>query len=327
VTSCISANININMNTFEEMKLANCLSGPMFFLNKLKNAPKNVALKFRCKKRIKLLDALVLSTKESIITPLKTAEVSLIVSFTTYSKRIHDAHLVVESIAQQTLKPHRIILWLDENEFTLETITEALKMQVKRGLEVRFCPNFRSYKKLIPTLQHFPDANVITIDDDILYPPDMIEILLKEHQMFPEYVLGNRVHRIRLNGHGEVLPYINWEWEIKRGGADDLVFITSGGGTLFPSKCFSREVMNSDVFLEICPNADDVWFKAMSLLNGVKSKKVNDDRAFSERFLPIPGSQDIALFKYNVDECGNDKQLKAVFEKYDLFKYLKYEAV
>jgi len=283
---------------------------------------KGLEAKVSYKIRSYFLSDAALTNKGMMTRPLVNGDTELIVSFTTYSKRIHEAHLVVESIAQQTVKPHRLILWLDENEFTLETIPYVLRRQVERGLEVRFCPNYRSYKKLIPTLQDFPDANVITIDDDILYPSDMIEILLKEHQMFPEYVLGHRAHRIRPNSYGEVLPYIDWEWEIKRGGADDLVFITSGGGTLFPSKCFSREVMNSDVFLEICPNADDVWFKAMSLLNGVKSKKVNDGRAFSERFLPIPGSQDIALFKYNVDECGNDTQLKAVFDKYDLFKYL-----
>lgn len=291
-------------------------------LKKLNNLSRNLARALRCKIISKYLMNLVRTSRTKITSSIMVGETELIVSFTTYNKRIHDAHLIVESIAQQTVKPHRFILWLNEDEFSLETIPLILRKQIDRGLEVRFCPNYLSYKKLIPTLQNFPDANIITIDDDILYPRDMIEILLKEHAMYPDYILGHRAHRIRLNNQGDVLPYIQWEWEIKDGGVGDLVFITTGGGTLFPSKCFSMEAVNSDVFLEICSKSDDVWFKAMALLNGVKSKKINDDRVFGERFLPILGSQDIALFKYNVDECGNDKQLKAVFEKYDLFKCL-----
>ena len=109
-----------------------------------------------------------------ITRPLEEGETELIVSFTTYNKRIHDVHLVVESIAQQTVKPHRLLLWLDEDEFTQDTIPLILHKQIERGLDIRFCPNYRSYKKLVPTLQCFPNANIITVDDDILYPHDIV---------------------------------------------------------------------------------------------------------------------------------------------------------
>jgi len=265
-----------------------------------------------------LLSSALTSTKP-ITQLLKDGEIELIVSLTTYNKRIHDVHLVVESIARQTVKPHRLLLWLDEEEFSMNSIPPILHKQIKRGLEVYFYPNYRSYKKLIPALTDFPEANIITIDDDILYPDEMIEILLDEHNLFPRYILGHRAHKIRLNSNNELLPYNEWEYETQDSEASDFIFLTSGGGTLYPACSFNKEVLNCDAFLELCPHADDVWFKAMSLLNSVKCKKVQGYWIFSDYFLPLRGSQDIALFKYNVDKGGNDTQLKAVFDKYGLF--------
>lgn len=253
-----------------------------------------------------------------ITRPLEEDETELIVSFTTYDKRIHDVHLVIESIAQQTVKPHRLLLWLDEDEFTQDTIPLILHKQIERGLDIRFCPNYRSYKKLVPALQCFPNANIITIDDDILYPHDMIEMLVKEHAVYPKCILGHRAHKIKYDEKNKVLPYKQWEFETTDSSASDLIFLTGGAGALYPAQCFDDEVLNSDVFLSICPHADDMWFKVMALLNNVKCKKVNDVRGFSERFVGIKSSQDIALYNINLGESLNDIQLKSLVNKYSL---------
>ena len=268
-----------------------------------------------CKIRANSLLKIALSSTESIVSLTISNETELIVSLTTYNKRVHDVHLVIESIAQQTLKPNRLILWLDENEFTLETIPLILHKQIARGLEIRFCPNYKSYKKLIPTLKLFPDANVITIDDDILYPHDMIEMLMKEHFRYPKHIIGHRAHEVKLKNN-EILPYNKWENETKNHQSSILCFITTGGGTLFPANSFNSEVVNDEIFSSLCANADDIWFKAMALLNNTECKKVNDDRIFFNRFLLLPDSQDIALYKNNI--INNDKQLKAVFDYYEL---------
>ena len=260
---------------------------------------------------------LALTSDKDIVSKQIAGETELIVSFTTYNKRIHDVHLVVESIAQQTFKPNRLILWLDEDEFTLETIPLVLHKQIARGLEVRFCPNYKSYKKLIPALKLFPNANIITIDDDILYPYDMVEMLTIEHKSNPTTIIGHRAHKINVSNN-KILPYQLWENETKNHQSSNLCFITTGGGTLFPVNSFNSEVLNIEVFLSLCPNADDVWFKAMALLNNTGCKKVNDDRDFFNRFLLLSNSQDIALYRTNI--INNDIQLKAVFDYYDLHK-------
>jgi len=257
-----------------------------------------------------------LSSKEQIIVAKGVTQTELIVSFTTYSKRIHDVHLVIESIAQQTLKPNRLILWLDEEEFTLETIPLILHKQIKRGLEVRFCPNYRSYKKLIPTLQLFPDANIITIDDDVLYPHDMIEMLVKEHCIYPKYIIGHRVHEFTFHQNGELSPYKNWVHQTEDTSPSLSKMAIGIGGVFYPRNALNEEVFNIEKLTELSPFADDIWFKAMALLNNTKCKKVNDDRDFFNRFLLLPNSQDIALYQENI--INNDKQLNAVFNYYHL---------
>ena len=51
----------------------------------------------------------------------------IIVSLTTYNKRINTVFLTIESIFEQTVKPDKIVLWLDKNEFSIDTIPSTLK--------------------------------------------------------------------------------------------------------------------------------------------------------------------------------------------------------
>ena len=41
--------------------------------------------------------------------------------------------------------------------------------------------DIRSYKKLIPALKNFPTDVIITADDDVIYPEDWAERLLKSY--------------------------------------------------------------------------------------------------------------------------------------------------
>ncbi len=264
-----------------------------------------------------------LTSNESIVSDDIRHDKQLIVSFTTYSKRIYDVHLVIESIGQQTEKPNRLILWLDEDEFNVETIPNILHKQIKRGLEVRFCKNLKSYKKLVPTLKEYPDSNIITIDDDIIYPYDMIEGMVREHKLHPNCVIGNRVHRIVFDKNNNLCKYNDWEHEVVESYPSKLHMATGVGGILYPSGSLNKECVNEDCFLNLAPNADDIWFKAMAILNNFETKKVHDNRDFNKRFLLIENGQDIALGINNVIEGANDNQIGRVFSKYNITNLLK----
>ncbi len=53
------------------------------------------------------------------------------------------------------------------------------------GLEIRFCENLRSYKKIVPALQEYPDAILVTADDDWLYTQDWLAGLWHPYERHP----------------------------------------------------------------------------------------------------------------------------------------------
>ncbi|HIF9091537.1 TPA: glycosyltransferase family A protein [Photobacterium damselae] len=240
-----------------------------------------------------------------------------IVTLTTYGNHIHDIHYVIRSILKQTVRPEFIVLWLDEIEFNDDDIPISLSELKKYGLLIKYCNDIKSYKKIIPSINKYKNYNLITIDDDYLYPDDMIETLIKESIKYPNVIITHRAHYIKFKG-GDVDKYNNWEYETKINKPSHYIFPTTGGGVFFPAKIFTNEVTNQDIFMSLCPSADDVWLKIMALISNVKCKKVDDDRNWDSRFVELNVSQTNALSLINVGNSHNDKQLEMVMKYYGL---------
>lgn len=246
----------------------------------------------------------------------------VIVSLTTYSKRIYDVHLTIASIMEQTMKANRIILWLDYS-FEHQTLPQALQILQNKGLEIKFCKDIRSYTKLIPSLKNFPNDIIITIDDDIIYDFDLLEKLITAYIKDPSFIYCNRQHMMKKDKKGYLRPYRDWLWASNNPDANILNFPTGVGGVLYPPHSLDQEVFNESVFLDICKYADDVWFKAMAMKKGTLSRKVYTHSNKSTDYIEIDNVQDIGLRNINtLGEELNDKQIKAVFHKYGLFTLL-----
>ena len=245
----------------------------------------------------------------------KYCDNDIIVSLTTYGRRFYDVYLAIESIMQQSMKPNRIVLWLAD-EMKNENIPQVLRNQQNRGLEIRYCKDIRSYTKLIPSLKEFSSSAIITIDDDYLYHFDLIENLVNAHRKNHNLIYCAWAYRIKLNKNKKFEKYAKWGknpyYDIS-----PLNFPRGVGGILYPPHCFSQEVFNEQVFTDICKYADDVWFKAMALLNGVMSQKI-----FTHNNLKNNNAQYTSLSLINIDNEMNDVQLKAVFDKYNLYDRL-----
>ena len=273
-------------------------------------------------RRFQLIDHILNDTQPGV-SGERYADYDFIVSLTTYGKRLYDVAFTIESIMQQSMKANRIVLWLDES-FRGKTLPKSLQNQQKRGLEIAFCKDIRSYKKIIPSLKKFPDNAIITIDDDILYDYDVLERLIMSHKECPQYIQAIRVHRIILDSHHVPVPYNKWTWNSKETGPHRLNFLTGGAGALYPPHCFDDEVFNERVFMDICPYADDVWLNAMALKNNVLVNKVYTREYVDNGLLVNAGVQDIGLNVTNIQgKKLNDQQLSAVLGKYNLYKNFK----
>ena len=257
------------------------------------------------------------------ISRAEIADKPVVVSLTTYGQKIYDVYLTIESLLNQTLPPNKVVLWLSEKHFTFETLPETLCRQMRRGLEVRFCKDIGPYTKLIPSLKAFPESVIITVDDDIIYPMDMIENFIRAYREDPNKIYYNRGHEIRLNSRGKVMPYLEW---CKKGygtGCSLLNFPLGVYGVLYPVGCFHEDICREDIFLELCPYADDVWFKAMSLVNRVECRCIESYARVGNGFFSIETDTERALARTNVDEGMNDVQIEKVFELYGLTGWLK----
>jgi hypothetical protein len=270
-----------------------------------------------------VLEQNILHLTESGISNTKYCNSDIIVSLTSYGKRIYDVALTIESIMEQTMKANKIILWLDYS-FEKKELPYTLTILKKRGLEINYCEDILSYKKIIPTLKTYPNDVIITFDDDILYDFDVIERLMISYLNTPNFIHCLRHHKMKFDSkHTDLLPYVQWDIEAKNEDLTFLNFFTSGAGTLFPPHSLDSNVTDSDTFFKICKYADDVWLNAMAILKGTYSKQCYTRTINSIEGVLNYNVQDIALANKNFKAGGNDIYIKEVFNKYNIYALLK----
>lgn len=242
----------------------------------------------------------------------------LIVSLTSIPSRIETLWITVESLLRQSYKPDRIILWLAEDEFKDGSLPNELTGLQKRGLEIRYCQNLRSYKKFYYAMQEFPDSLLVTVDDDIIYTERMLEELVRLYVKYPGNIICNRSHHVKLRHNGALKSYKEWEHyndrKIKEI-PEYANFFTGCGGTLFPVQRFVPEIYNKTVFMQLAPKADDVWLNLMAWISGMK---VVNTKGVDGYVITVGGTQIKSLTQINVCGGQNDKQLKAVIDWYHI---------
>lgn len=246
----------------------------------------------------------------------------LTVSLTTYGKKIYDVYLTIESLLNQTVKPNHIILWLSQDEFTSKDIPQILKNQENRGLEIKYCNDLGSYKKIIPALMSYPDHVIITVDDDIIYPFDLVECLIKAYCNNPNKIYCLKAHPILIDNRNKVLPYTEWV-KIECKGSSLYNLPVGVYGVLYPKNCFHEDVTRSDIFCDLAPFADDIWLKTMSLLKGIECEKLDKLSKIGNPFISIDNKMEKSLARINVDAGYNDIQIKKIFDKYHIDDILK----
>jgi hypothetical protein len=249
-----------------------------------------------------------------------TKNVPVILSLTSHGDRINSAHIAIETLLRQTAAAERLILWISD-KYSIAGLPAPLQRQMRRGLDVRLVPDIGPYTKIIYALREFPEHTIVTVDDDSVYAADLLGRLHDAYTVQPDCVHCHRAHEMIFDENGYLKPYFEWRRRVDDNDAPShLIFPTGVGGVLYPPGALHTEVFNQEVFRAICPTADDVWLKAMALLNGVKSKRMPG----SHREFPlVSGTKASGLFYKNICEKRNDRQIEAVFTHYDLLTRLQ----
>jgi hypothetical protein len=137
-----------------------------------------------------------------------------------------------------------------------------------------------------------------------------------QHKKYPKDIICYRAHLIKKNNN-RLRPYLEWmNYDLRKFSQGMNLFPTGSVGVLYPPDSLNKEVFNSKTFLKICPLADDVWFKSMSLLNKTNCRRVFKNK--NPQFVILRNTQKTSLYKENIGLGKNDEQINKVFEKYNL---------
>lgn len=269
---------------------------------KVKEIPKSLYRQFR-------LRATAVATLHQPSRP----EAPVIVSLTSIPQRIRSVDLVIRSLLKQTLLPEKIVLWLPEA--LRGRVPEALKALEHNRFRMAFSPLTCPHKKLIHSLEEYPDNPIVTCDDDLMYPESWLEKLYRTHLEYPEDIIGHQIRYIRYAADGSLLPYPDWVVPPDGGSNPKAYMAVGAGGVLYPPGALDPRVQDREMFLELSPRADDLWFKMMGLLAGTRVRPSGDH---SGEPIPILGSQKTSLKKTNINRDKNREQWVRLTEHFGL---------
>lgn len=233
---------------------------------------------------------------------------SLIVSLTSYPARYPTLAKTLKSLLDQDVAADRTVLWVAHDD--LAALPAEVRALEAYGLEIQACADTRSFKKLIPALHAFPDASIVTADDDVYYRPGWLGDLVAAARADPGAIVAHRCHLALHDGDGIFRPYGAWRRATAEPAdtGEGMLFPTGVGGVLYPPGALDPRVLDVASFQALCPRADDVWFFWMARLAGTRS------RGLGMHSEPVAwdGSQEVALFHQNFVAGENDNQIAAM---------------
>jgi len=255
----------------------------------------------------------------------------IIVSMTTVQHRLDLLYAAIISIIEQNIRPFKIVVWIPEN---IVDIPSRLNNFVKFGLEINRVKDIGPHTKLIYALKKFCNKKIITIDDDIIYPENMIKTMLNVNHLYPNAIVANWARELTFDSNGKVKeiragklitpPTLERTIEpnfLNQIEPNILYFPYGTSGVLYPKNSFGTIVFNLDLMKKLCPTEDDIWFKATSMLNGTKVAVTT--LGINPKHHCITGSQIDALRYINHGKKRNYEQLVKSFDELGIYNILK----
>ena len=177
--------------------------------------------------------------------------------------------------------PKKWILVLSEEDYP-KGLPRHLQKLESRGVEILWVQNNPyAVKKLLPVIEKYPEYAIITLDDDIIYHPTLLEGLVnyakKDIRAVIGYV-GKDLHKKREKLH----VYYRQNYPASAITASEQVYLIGWGGIYYPPKSLDDRVLDMAAVNRIVPGrGSDIWFWAAAHAKNTKQvclglpKKIN----------------------------------------------------
>ena len=203
----------------------------------------------------------------------------VVVSLTSYPPRFDTLHLTLRTLLRQSVRPDRLVLWIARED--IESLPHKVRKLERRGVEIRTCEDLRSFKKIIPALDAFSDAMIVTADDDLYYDREWLADLLAAVRPGAHEVVCHRASRFPITGP-TMPPLCEWVQDVTEFESTqpsrDLV-LSSGAGAVFSPGVLHSDVSNSLLFNGITPMCDDTWLAWMIFRSGASIRTSGHPRS------------------------------------------------
>ena len=186
----------------------------------------------------------------------------IVVSLTTHGERVKHIQPALKSLLKQTIKPYKIVVTLSDADYA-KIPSNIISFMNEHKIETITCEkDLGPHTKYYFAMQKYRNNPIVTVDDDIVYDNNLLELLLKGYNKFPNCVSANRVHKIKYNTDGTPIDYMKWQIQYK----DEYMkpsfdlFATGVGGVLYPPNILDIDgVLREDIDKSFF--ADDVYLK------------------------------------------------------------------
>ena len=218
-----------------------------------------------------------------------------------------------------------MILWATKDTYLPKSV---LRLQ-KRGLEIAIVPeDIGPYKKYIYAKKHYRDKVIAVADDDETYGKSWLKGLYQSYKKNPKRIHFYRGYMMKVNkdtqGKTTLAPYN--EWKLMRPREERVgheLFPSGGDGNIYGPLFDHPHLLDKTLFMDLAPQCDDIWWKAMSLLSDVPAQKIKSISRFSPVCVYRPmylarllRADEKALCDENVKKGRNNIVLSKVIERY-----------
>ncbi len=234
----------------------------------------------------------------------------IVVTLTTIPARADRLRAVLLSLLDQSVPADRIVLCLPRSARRgAMPYPDPETLKLPRGVDVLRCDDAGPATKVLPALLAEPEAHLVVVDDDVIYPRDFIARLLAGHRAFPGMVLGLRGVRLVAGVPFPALEHVLCS-AISTPTPVDIVFGT--WGYLLPPGVLDRSVHDFSQYPDDVRWVDDVWVSGHLARRGV-ARMVLPTRTFP---VETPASAIQALTDGPNRSGANDAAAIAAFARY-----------